>query len=105
MEATCSSEMSVVFQQTTQSHIAEDRTLHNYCCEYLNSNNTVLCNFATLSGSHDPFTADRNLMPMKAIKCRHYTQYRHLHIYLFIYFFIHFVGLFNDAVSGLYSIE
>jgi hypothetical protein len=32
---TCSSEMSVDFQQTTRRYILEDRTLHNYGCENL----------------------------------------------------------------------
>jgi hypothetical protein len=33
MEAMCSSEMSVDFQQTTWHYIPEDSTLHNDCCE------------------------------------------------------------------------
>jgi hypothetical protein len=32
MEATCSSETSVDFQQTTWRYIAEDRTLYNHHC-------------------------------------------------------------------------
>jgi hypothetical protein len=37
MEATCSSETSVDFQQTTQHYIPEDSTLHNHHCENLKS--------------------------------------------------------------------
>jgi hypothetical protein len=37
MEAICSSEMSVDFQQTTWRYIPEDSTLHNHCCENLKS--------------------------------------------------------------------
>jgi hypothetical protein len=37
MEATCSSETSVDFQQNTQCYILEDRTLHNHRCETLKS--------------------------------------------------------------------
>jgi hypothetical protein len=33
MEASCSSETSVDFQQTTRRYISEDRTLHNHCCQ------------------------------------------------------------------------
>jgi hypothetical protein len=35
VEAPCSSEMSVDFQQTTWNYIPEDRILHNHCCENL----------------------------------------------------------------------
>jgi hypothetical protein len=35
MEAPCSSEMSVDFQQTTWNYIPEDRILYNHCCENL----------------------------------------------------------------------
>jgi hypothetical protein len=37
MGATCSSEMLVDFQRTTQREIPENRTLHNHCCEKLKS--------------------------------------------------------------------
>jgi hypothetical protein len=37
MEAICSSETSVEFQQTTRRYFPEDITLHNYCCENLKS--------------------------------------------------------------------
>jgi hypothetical protein len=37
MEATCSSEMLVDFQQTTCRYIPEDSTLHNHHCENLKS--------------------------------------------------------------------
>jgi hypothetical protein len=37
MEAICSSETSVAFQQTTRRHTPEDDTLHNHCCENLKS--------------------------------------------------------------------
>jgi hypothetical protein len=33
MEAICSSETSVVTQQTTRRHIPEDNTLHNHRCD------------------------------------------------------------------------
>jgi hypothetical protein len=36
-EAVCSSETSAEFQQITWRYIPEDRTLHNYHCEYLKS--------------------------------------------------------------------
>jgi hypothetical protein len=39
MEATCSSEMSLDFQRTTQRFIPEDKTLHNHRCENLKSYN------------------------------------------------------------------
>jgi hypothetical protein len=35
MEATCSSELSVDVQRTTQCYIPEHRTLHNHCRENL----------------------------------------------------------------------
>jgi hypothetical protein len=35
MVAICSFETSVGFQQVTRRYIAEDRTLHNHCCENL----------------------------------------------------------------------
>jgi hypothetical protein len=41
MDATCSSETSVDFQQTTRCYIPEDRTLHNHCCENLKSYSTL----------------------------------------------------------------
>jgi hypothetical protein len=41
MEATCSSETSVDFQQTTRRHIPEGRTVHNYRWEEFKS--YVLC--------------------------------------------------------------
>jgi hypothetical protein len=37
MEATCSSETPVDFQQTTRRYTPEDRTLHNHCSENLKS--------------------------------------------------------------------
>jgi hypothetical protein len=37
MEATCSSETSVDFRQTTQRYIPEGRSLHNHHCENLKS--------------------------------------------------------------------
>jgi hypothetical protein len=37
MEAICSSETSVVTQQTTRRHIPEGDTLHNHRCENLKS--------------------------------------------------------------------
>jgi hypothetical protein len=37
MEALCSSEMSLDFQQTAQHYIPEDRTLPNHCSENLKS--------------------------------------------------------------------
>jgi hypothetical protein len=37
MEATCSSETSVDFQQATLHYIPEDRTLHTHLCENLKS--------------------------------------------------------------------
>jgi hypothetical protein len=47
MEATCSSEASVVIQRTTRCYIPEDRALHNYLCERLKSYkfvSSLLCN-------------------------------------------------------------
>jgi hypothetical protein len=35
MEATCSSETSVDFQQSAQRYIPEDNSLHNHRCENL----------------------------------------------------------------------
>jgi hypothetical protein len=40
MVVTCSSEMSVDFQQTTQHYIPKDRPLHNHCCEIFKSYET-----------------------------------------------------------------
>jgi hypothetical protein len=37
MMATYSTETSVDFQRNTRPYIPEDRTLHNYRCEYLKS--------------------------------------------------------------------
>jgi hypothetical protein len=41
IEATCSSETFVDFQQTTRRYIPEDKTLHNHRCENLNSSNGI----------------------------------------------------------------
>jgi hypothetical protein len=38
MEATCSSEMCVDYQQTTRRYVQEDRILHNHRCENVKSN-------------------------------------------------------------------
>jgi hypothetical protein len=43
MEAICSSETSVHFQQTTRRYIPEDSTLHNHCCENLKSYKWDFC--------------------------------------------------------------
>jgi hypothetical protein len=37
MEDTCPSGTSVDFQVTTWRYIPEDRTVHNHCCDNLNS--------------------------------------------------------------------
>jgi hypothetical protein len=37
MDATCSFETSIDFQQTTRRYIPADRTLHNYRCENLSN--------------------------------------------------------------------
>jgi hypothetical protein len=40
MEAACSTETSLNFQQTTRRYIPEDRILHNHRCEHLKSYQT-----------------------------------------------------------------
>jgi hypothetical protein len=53
MEVTWSSETSVDFQFITWHRIPEDKTLHNHCCENLNSYYTSL--FAITTGQNEKY--------------------------------------------------
>jgi Fe2+ transport system protein B len=52
IEAICSSEMSVHFQQTTRYYIPDDRTLHNHHCENLKSYLLSVSSYIAFRMSH-----------------------------------------------------
>jgi hypothetical protein len=74
MEATCSSETSVDFQQTTRRYSPEDRTHHNHRCEnlttYIESYQFYRLLHIVLRGQRSyPFTELLSLIKTKIIIC------------------------------------
>lgn len=87
----CSSETSIHSQQTTRRCIPEDRSLHNYCCENLNSYKNNFIQKTRCSGRYS------NLAPPEYRALSLYQPARYDHVELAMFFKYWFCEKINET--------
>jgi hypothetical protein len=81
IEGTCSSEMSVEFQQATWHCIPEDRTFHRQCCENLTSYNHNLVNISVWFVNGWYYANNYNILGIMIVTSKCQCHHSHLHLY------------------------